>query len=495
MPPRRSGRRLNHAGRWLLASAAFAAPLCIGGVPNWVAWLCAPIAFTALGLAVATRSDLKLPLFVLVPFGVAALCALQLVPMPPALLSVVSPPSAGLREFALVPLGLDGWRPISLDTGATWRELGKHLLYAGAFLAAVHLASASRGARTILVGAIAVSGTVVLSLAVIHPLLGLDSLFGLYRFSSPTRLFTSFGNVNHLAGFLILCGILSVGLAIEAADRRFRALWLVSSAICSVGVLLSLSRAGIAAYCAGLLLFLIAIIATRHNRTPVDGEDLTTTALRWGGVALSVVVIGSFLLFDKLIERFKDTPTYALKLQIWPSAAAAAGEFWRTGMGRGVFEQGFTRFMPDHLGKTYTHPENFVLQLSSELGLLAAALVIALSVVALIAQVRGASALRSSSPSPSPQWRWCCTTSSTSVSSTPVSRSPSPSRSASVREKPTGSGRCGYRGPGCWWGRSPPLPRWRSSWGAAPCVRKSRPCLPATRWPPPPPTCGGRRCR
>lgn len=385
---RRQGKRLNRAGRVLLAAAAVAAPLCLGGVPHWVAWLCAPLAFGALGLAVAGRDALKIPLFAWVPLGIAAFCALQLIPLPPALLDFMSPPSAGLREFALVPLGLEAWRPISLEPGATWRELGKHLLYAVAFLAAMHLSSGARGARPMLAGVIAVTGAFVASLAVLHPLLGLEQLFGVYTFVSQPRLMTSFGNVNHLAGFLILCGMLSVALAIEAQNRRIRIGWLLVFSACSGGTLLSLSRAGIAAYCGGLMLFLLAIVLTRESRKPSDGQDTTRTALRWGAAALAAVTIGAFVMFDRLAARFTDLPTYALKLMVWPSAAAATGDFWRTGMGRGAFEVAFTRFTPDHLGKTYTHPENFVLQLTTELGVIAAVLVIVAAALSVLLQIR-----------------------------------------------------------------------------------------------------------
>ncbi|MBL8953706.1 MAG: O-antigen ligase family protein, partial [Myxococcaceae bacterium] len=373
----------------LLVAAGVIAPLCLGGVPHWVAWLCAPLVFAALALSLAGRERLELPLFAFVPLGIAAFCALQLVPLPPGLLAVMSPPAEELRDFALVPLGVERWRPISLETSATWRELGKHLLYAAAFLAALHLSSGSRTSRPLLLSVIAATGAFVASLAALHPLLGLDELFGVYTFVSPPRVITSFGNVNHLAGFMILCGTLSVALAIEAEDRRRRMVWLAVFAACSGGVLASLSRAGIAAYSGGLLLFLLAILATRGARRSTEsGQNLTTTALRWGAVAFAVVLIGAFAMFDRLAQRFSDTPTYALKLMVWPAAASATGEFWRTGMGRGAFEVGFTRFTPDHLGRTYTHPENFVFQLTTELGVVAALVVLAAAALAVVQQLR-----------------------------------------------------------------------------------------------------------
>lgn len=364
------------------------APLCLGGVPNWAAWVCAPLVFGALAVAVVGRDGLKLPLFAFVPLGVAGVCALQLIPLPPFLLALVSPAAAELREHALVPLGLTAWRPISLEPEATWRELGKHLLYAAAFLAAVHLSSGSRNARRVLTSTIAACGAFVVGLAGLHPLLGIDELFGLYKFAATPRLLTPFGNVNHLAGYLVLGGTLSMALAIEEGDRLRRGLWLAAFAACSIGSLLSLSRAGIAAYCGSLLLFLAAIAVTRRSRKPNPEQDTTRVALRWGAVALASVVAGVIVLFDRLAARFTDLPTYTLKLIIWPSALTASGEFWRAGMGRGAFEVGFTRFTPEHVGKTYTHPENFVFQLATELGVVLALGVVVVSAVGLVQLVR-----------------------------------------------------------------------------------------------------------
>jgi tetratricopeptide (TPR) repeat protein len=126
-----------------------------------------------------------------------------------------------------------------------------------------------------------------------------------------------------------------------------------------------------------------------NTAAPSSSEGPAGRAVKWGAVALALLGAAVFMLFDRLAARFAETSTYALKLEVWPQAFNAAKDFWRTGMGRGAFEVGFTRFSVEHLGKTFTHPENFVLQLLSEMGFIAALAVIALAGFALVRQLKG----------------------------------------------------------------------------------------------------------
>ncbi|MFP2901598.1 hypothetical protein [Corallococcus sp. 4LFB] len=101
-----------------------------------------------------------MPLLAAPLVGGMVLCALQLVPLPPGLLAWVSPEAAALREDVLVPLGLTGWRPVSLEPSATWRELAKHLAYLLTFVAAVQVCRA-RASRQRLLAVLAFTGAAV----------------------------------------------------------------------------------------------------------------------------------------------------------------------------------------------------------------------------------------------------------------------------------------------------------------------------------------------
>jgi hypothetical protein len=74
------------------------------------------------------------PVLVLGLLGVLAAIGLQLAPLPPRVIALLSPRSAEVLDGALAPLGLwPSWRPLSLAPAATALELAK----AAVFLAVV----------------------------------------------------------------------------------------------------------------------------------------------------------------------------------------------------------------------------------------------------------------------------------------------------------------------------------------------------------------------
>jgi tetratricopeptide (TPR) repeat protein len=186
-----------------------------------------------------------------------------------------------------------------------------------------------------------------------------------------------------------MSGLLALGLAIDTERRRTRFIWLGVFGMCAVGVLLSLSRGGIAAFTFGLLFLLLNLLRNHLKAPRSERAKGLAVGARWVGVALAFVAIASVFMADRLVRRFSEATSYRLKINIWPSAIDAFVDFWRTGMGRGAFEVAFTRFMPDHLGKTYTHPENFILQLITEVGVISIPLIL-LAGFALFHQWRGA---------------------------------------------------------------------------------------------------------
>src|SRR5262249_24715914 len=88
MPPFPRTGSLRLASPAPLVAAVAGTTLWLGGAPPGAAVLAAILSATALGLLVASDSGhLVVPPLALVPLAVAGLCALQLVPLPPALLA------------------------------------------------------------------------------------------------------------------------------------------------------------------------------------------------------------------------------------------------------------------------------------------------------------------------------------------------------------------------------------------------------------------------
>lgn len=383
----------------LLWSLLLFAPLALGSAPSWTL---TPLVLAALaaGLlsfagAAGRGEPVFLPLFSAALALGAALCLLQLVPLPPFLLGLASPPARELQDFALVPLGLTRWRPVSLEPSQTWRELAKHAAYLSVFLASVQLSRSKRVRRRLLI-AIAATGTLVAVIGLGHLLFDAKTLFGLYTFKSGVQVITPFGNRNHLAGYLILAGTTALGLALSATERQRSLLWGVAYVAIGAVVLLSLSRGGITFFLFAQALFAALMFRRSAAKVaPPSSSGRRPAWVRLSGAAfaalLSVVAVGAYIAYDQLVARAETVSTVErlseTKIELYPSMAAAASHFWLAGMGRGAFEVGFTRYQ-DQAGATFTHAENAVLHLWAEVGLLPALAMFGLAAWALTKMLR-----------------------------------------------------------------------------------------------------------
>jgi tetratricopeptide (TPR) repeat protein len=358
----------------VLAALVALGPLAFGGAPLWVRWPLVGLSGLALALAaVGARrqgQSVHLPLLAL-PLGLgAALCLLQLLPLPAGLLAALSPEAAALRDFALVPLGLEGPRPLSLDPPSTWRALALYLGCLMAFVAAAQVCR-SRRVRRRLLSALVATGMLVVALGLVHELLGLTRFLGLvsYDYGAPPLL-TPFVNPNHLAAFLGLASTVALGLALSSERRVHAAAFALAAVLGGVGVLMSLSRGGIAFFAFGQLA--LALLVVRQRRVAQGGAPV------WGRAGavllglLAALAVGGYAAAERLAGEWAHTGgVEALrhsKVELWPMVAETARAFPLSGMGRGAFEAAFPRYQTRPLLNTLTHPENAVLQLGVEWG-------------------------------------------------------------------------------------------------------------------------------
>jgi predicted Zn-dependent protease len=387
MPPRmptdRHRRRTSIFSQAAEVAVALAIALpiaALGGALPIANWLLVVFAMAALALASlgAARQGQRLhwPLLAFALAGFAALCALQLLPLPQALLAALSPPAAELAQFALAPLGLTGPRPISLDPPATWRELAKHLSYLCLLLAAAQLARSQSARRRLLV----VVGGLGLAVALVglgHLLLGADALGGQVRFAQARpALLTPFGNSNHLAAFLTLGAGACLGAALSASARHWAWLWGLGYVLSGTALALSLSRGGIAFFVVGQLAFGLLLLRAHRERGGKVGSALELRAPRyvWAVTALlAAASAAAFIAYERIAQELSTADSlekvWSSKVFLWPMFAGALPPFLWAGMGRGAFEGAFTRFHTEGGRAIFSHPESWPLQLGLELGL------------------------------------------------------------------------------------------------------------------------------
>ncbi|MBI5478151.1 MAG: O-antigen ligase family protein [Deltaproteobacteria bacterium] len=368
---------------WIAAEATLGAAVVVlaaslGGAPPWTLWLLCALAVVALQLWMvgASRNHRRWGWHpaLLVPLAAAGLAVFQLVPLPPALLRLLSAENAELREFALVPLGLEQWRPITVDAPSTWRALARVIALGSLLVVAIELGRFEATRRRLLaVMALAGAATAVCGFG--HELASAEALFGVHRFATAARFLTPFGNANHLAAWLTLTGTIALALAMDSRTRDAAVGWGAAALACGLGVFFSLSRGGIGTFVATWGLVGAVFISRR-------GGGLKAV-FPWLVMGATVVFAG-LMGFEQLLERADTVSSLeklrATKVDCWPMFLKAAMAFPVAGMGLGAFELAAGRFQDRDPTVTFTHPENLGLQWLSEAGVPVALLLAALAV-------------------------------------------------------------------------------------------------------------------
>lgn len=331
--------------------------------------------------------------------GLHALVLLQLVPLPPGLLRLVSPGSHAFHETLALAPSLEAWRPVSVSPPDTLRGL--------AFLAAFSLlalavfrdmAEAPWRRRLLLtvVGA-GVAITVVALLQAVSP--EPRKIWGLWRPRWDWAVFGPYVNRNHFAGYLVMAAPLALGLAVEAiarlraAWRRSRRPWLLLgeaegtavarwSAVAMVvvaGLLASRSRGGVSAF--ALAALLLPLASRRRRRTALAVALLVGLGVAWVGLG-------------DVLSAFEVRGVRASRLDLWRDMLPMVPRFPALGVGWNAFSTAYPWYQTIWRTEWVGQAHNDYLQALLDGGVVGAALVAGLLVVVF----RGALARAARSP-------------------------------------------------------------------------------------------------
>ncbi len=347
----------------LFSLALFTAVFFKGGV------IPAQWQFTALAVSLAACLALLLPdrrpatLFPILLITLLAIwMALQLVPLPPSVVALLSP-----LRFAAVQAARDATSqpagaayPVSLAPPATWEYLLDVLPALAAFLLARRLASSTDGSRWTLAAP-------VILIAFLESLLGLLQVFSAQSARAAADVIHATGtyvNYDHFSGLLEM----AFPLALMAAIYCFRkgsaaraALMAVVAAVLLMGVLLSLSRMGVLSTLAAAALTTFAVFAPRRR-------------WRWLLAAAVPLLILASLSSRQLILRFAElTATKQIsqdeRAHIWRDTLHVIAAYPITGCGLGAYERGLYRFKTVAPVNTVDYAHNDYLQILAELGI------------------------------------------------------------------------------------------------------------------------------
>lgn len=342
------------AGVTLLAVCVVALPLARGGVDLLVESGMAAASLCALLLLAAGLGRLPVPALMLL--GAAAIMAVQLAPLPPALHNL-APGAVRLFQTSLAPLGLyPAARPLSLAPAETAREMTKAVACLAAFLVGWSVADGHRR-RDRLLGGLALAG-VALGVMV----LGV-ALAGRGPFVSPRFPFV---NRNHLAASVNLSAFVALGLALRSHGQA-RLLWLLAFAGTGTVAFLSLSRGGILAFFGAAVLF--GAIFVRSRREEAHAPSPVSLGLVAGSV-VAVLGLAAYLALDPVLARMETLrSTEDARAQLWRPALEVLRDFPLLGVGSGAFADVFTSYQLENTTYQFTHVENEWLQAVLDLGI------------------------------------------------------------------------------------------------------------------------------
>jgi O-antigen ligase len=323
------------------------------------------------------------------PIAMAALIlaaiALQLIPLPPAVLRVVSASSLGVWQALSLDARADLWRPISIDPPSTVWALGISAGLAALFLSA-RAAFASGGIRTVVRG-VAVMGLAVAALAIAQEATAHGLMYWRWApLEEGAPPFGPFVNRNHFATWIVLAWPACLGyLAAHAAAhggvpdgsrRRLveifdgRAILLSAALIVmTVALVLSFSRSGLAGLAAALAV-LAAIGATGGT---IPGARIPRSFRMWCAV-LAIAALGAIVArvdLASLSSRVSAAPAAMVdRTVIWRDTLPLVRDFWLTGTGAGTYETAMLAYQRSAPGVRFNQAHDHYLQAAAEGGLL-----------------------------------------------------------------------------------------------------------------------------
>jgi hypothetical protein len=318
--------------------------------------------------------------------ALAALTALQALPLDGETLRRVSPMAAEVRAYVTGSAA----GPSTYEAGATLREAAKLLLYALVTWAVYERVRARKSRLELFATAVVCAGLASTGITLLHRLLGIERLFGLLELAegASRSMYTTFVSPNHAAGFLALAALLAAGLALEA-ERRARRVGLLASGVVFGAVSAAMvSKGGLIALGAGLALF-AALLALRARRARRQGAPSRSQAWAVIAAALLLPLLGIVWRAEEVLAEFGlgDAPRNLglnAKFAGVRDVLPLLEEHPLVGIGRGAFVSAYARYKTSPIQLTFTFPENLVVQLLGEWGLIVGSLALLGLIVAIV---------------------------------------------------------------------------------------------------------------
>jgi len=214
------------------------------------------------------------------------------------------------------------------------------------------------------------------------------SIFGLFKMSGANpfpwwnytdipqnvhRLSSTFGNSDHLAGYMEMAILLLLGLfLLSYSPGRVILLTYLTILLIST-IILSLSRGGWIDSVLGLSFMAVALLTS-----PYFQRKKLLMTLIGGFLAVILIVLASTPVVERIraIEQKEEAPSFSNRVNVWGRLVEMIGDYPLVGIGPGSFGTIFTQYQPPGLTSHYTMAHNDYLHFTSEVGLPLIAIVV-----------------------------------------------------------------------------------------------------------------------
>jgi O-antigen ligase len=223
---------------------------------------------------------------------------------------------------------------------------------------------------------------IIIGVATFLSIFGIFKKFGMNPFPwwdygdlkySPDFLSATYGNHNHLAGYLEMAIPLLLGLFLLGYRSGGLFLIIYLTILLLSALTLSLSRGGWIAFLLGLVFMSISLLASRHFRR----KKLLISSIG-GLIVLAFIILASTSVTERImtIAEMEEEASFASRMIAWKGALKMIGDYPVLGSGPGTFATVFTQYQPPGLAAYYNFAHNDYLHFISETGLLLAVLII-----------------------------------------------------------------------------------------------------------------------
>jgi hypothetical protein len=356
-------------GRWIVALTVPAAVVSLGSL--FTHTLTPVLMAAAVGLSLlyvgapeqAPRPSATVLFWV--AMALTGYTVLQLVPLPASWLASLSPANAEVWKDALRPLKEPGpsLTPLSLDPAATAVEVARGLVYVCVYLAGLQIARRTEG--TLFLERVLVASTLTLAVvSLLHPALGLERVLGLYQPTSPhgPRHTAPLLNANHLGGYVNVGICILTGILVAARPAIPKAIAAVF-AVLLVGVQVFIASRGALG---SMVVGIVAVVGLSR----ATGPKVSTAGRNAALAVLGLVAFGAMMGLAADERAWTEVLSKDLsKLDIFRHAVKLLQHHGVFGIGRGAFESVFPRERAGIGNIVFTHPENVLLQWTTEWGL------------------------------------------------------------------------------------------------------------------------------